>query len=134
MTKHFTFKDLPIEKGVARMVTAAGVKIMVRGHSTVEVTCTGEFNGNVLKRGKVIVSDGNWMEGTFKDGVLIKGRAKTLDKYGTVYIGEIVNGLPHGKGKCTYSNGTWFKGNFKYGNRMNGTHYSKDGKVIKGYK
>lgn len=133
-TKHFTFKDLPIEKGVARMVTAAGVKIMVRGHSTVEVTCTGEFNGNVLKRGKVIVSDGNWMEGTFKDGVLIKGRAKTLDKYGTVYIGEIVNGLPHGKGKCTYSNETWFKGNFKYGNRMNGTHYSKDGKVIKVYK
>ena len=79
------------------------------------------------------MSDGNWLEGTFEDGVLIQGKGQTVDKYMTVYVGEIKNGYPHGKGKCTYNNGTWFEGNFANGNRMDGTHYSADGKVIKVY-
>lgn len=130
----FRFDNLPVEKGVARLVRAAGVKIMVRGISSVEVVCEGVFDGKNLKEGKVTISDGNWMEGVFEDGVLVKGRAKTLDKYGTIYVGEMKNGFPHGKGKCTYKNGTWFEGNFANGNRMSGTHYSIDGRVIKVYK
>ena len=130
----FKFDNLPVEKGVARLVRAAGVKIMVRGISSVEVVCEGVFDGKNLKEGKVTISDGNWMDGVFEDGVLIKGRAQTLDKYGTVYVGDIKNGYPHGKGKCTYKNGTWFEGNFVNGNRMSGTHYSIDGRVIKVYK
>lgn len=129
----FRFENLPVKQGVARKVTVAGVIILVRGVSSLDVTCKGKFDGDILSEGKVTMSDGNWMEGTFEDGVLVKGRARTLDKYGTVYVGEIKNGFPHGKGKCTYKNGTWFEGNFANGNRMDGTHYSADGKVIKVY-
>ena len=129
----FRFENLPVKEGVARKVTVAGVKVLVRGVSSLDVTCKGKFDGDILSEGKVTMSDGNWMEGTFEDGVLVKGRARTLDKYGTVYVGEIKNGLPHGKGKCTYRNGTWFEGNFANGNRMDGTHYSADGRVIKVY-
>lgn len=131
--KTYSFSDLPVEKGVARVVTAAGVKIMIRGLSSVEVQCFGTFDGDILNEGKVWVSDGTWLEGSFEDGVLIKGKAKTIDKYGTVYVGDIKNGFPHGQGKCTYTDGTWFKGNFANGNRMDGVHYAADGKVIKVY-
>ena len=134
ISKTYSFSDLPVEKGVARVVRAAGVKIMVRGQSSVEVRCLGSFNGDVMYEGRVWVSDGTWLDGTFEDGVLISGKAKTIDKYGTVYVGDIRNGFPHGRGKCTYNNGTWFEGNFANGNRMDGTHYSADGKIIKVYK
>lgn len=87
-----------------------------------------------MTEGKVIVSDGTWLEGIFEDGVLIKGRGKTIDKYATVYEGDIVNGYPHGNGKCTYRDGTTFKGKFANGNRMGGTHYAADGTVIKVYR
>lgn len=129
----FKFENLKVEAGVARLVKAAGVKILVRGVSSVEVVCEGVFDGDILKNGKVTVSDGNWLEGRFEDGVLIEGKGQTVDKYGTVYVGDIRNGFPHGKGKCTYKNGTWFQGNFSGGKRMNGTHYSIDGRVIKVY-
>lgn len=132
--KVFRFDGLPVEKGVVRLVHAAGVKIMVRGMSEVEVECKGRFDGETMTEGEVTVSDGNWMEGTFENGILIRGRARTLDKYGTVYVGDIRNGFPHGRGKCTYKNGTWFEGNFANGNRMQGTHYTADGEVIKVYK
>lgn len=132
--KVFRFDGLPVEKGVVRLVHAAGVKIMVRGMSEVEVECKGRFDGETMTEGEVTVSDGNWMEGTFENGILIRGRARTLDKYGTVYVGDIRNGFPHGRGKCTYKNGTWFEGNFVNGNRMQGTHYTADGEVIKVYK
>lgn len=130
----FEFKDIPVQDGVARLVRAAGVKIMVRGLSEIEVTCKGTFDGDVLSQGKVTISDGNWMEGAFEDGVLIKGRGRTVDKYGTIYTGDIKDGFPHGNGKCEYSNGTWFEGKFVNGNRMQGTYYSADNKVIKIYK
>lgn len=130
----FRFDNLKVEKGVARLVRAAGVKILVRNRSSIQVVCNGRFEGEVLVRGRVDVSDGMWMEGDFEDGVLIKGRAKTEDKYGTIYVGEIKNGFCHGQGKCTYKNGTWFEGNFANGNRMDGTYYGTDGKVIKVYK
>ena len=108
---------------------------MVRGVSSVEVDCIGEFDNFArLLNGKVIISDGNWMEGTFEDGVLVEGRARQLDKYGTIYVGDIKNGYPHGKGECTYKDGTRFVGRFANGNRMEGTHYAADGKVIKVYK
>ena len=131
--KTFSFSDLPVEKGVARVVTAAGVKIMVRGLSSVEVSCLGLFNGDAMYDGKVWVSDGTWLEGAFEDGILISGKAKIIDKYGTVYVGDIKNGFPHGKGECLYKNGTMFKGNFANGNRMDGVHYASDGKIIKVY-
>lgn len=132
-TRTYAYDNLANKNGVVSLVKAAGVKIMVRGMSSVEVTCTGRFNGEIMTYGKVSVSDGTWLEGTFEDGVLIKGKGKTLDKYGTVYVGDIKNGFPHGQGKCTYTDGTWFKGNFASGNRMDGVHYAADGKVIKVY-
>ena len=119
---------------MASIVRAAGVKVVVREVSSVEVTCRGKFKDDIMTVGKVTVSDGTWLAGTFEDGVLIKGSGKTIDKYGTVYTGEIRNGFPHGKGECLYKDGTVFKGNFVNGNRMGGTHYTSEGKVIKVYK
>lgn len=133
-TRSYKFDNLPVEKGKVRLVKAAGVKIMVRNVSSLEVTCTGHFDEETFLDGKVTMSDGNWMEGTFEDGVLILGQGRNIDKYGTIYEGDIKNGYPHGNGKCTYADGTWFKGKFANGNRMGGTHYSADGKVIKVYK
>ena len=133
-TRTYLFDNLTNKKGVASVVTAAGVKVMVREVTSVEVTCCGKFKNDIMTTGKVIVSDGTWLEGLFEDGVLIKGRGKTVDKYGTIYTGEIRNGFPHGKGECQYKDGTVFKGNFVYGNRMDGTHYTSEGRVIKVYK
>jgi hypothetical protein len=132
-TRTFVFDNLTNKKGVVSLITAAGVKLMVREMASVEVTCCGKFKDDNMTNGKVMVSDGTWLEGFFEDGVLIKGRGKTIDKYGTVYTGEIKNGFPHGKGQCLYKDGTVFKGNFVYGNRMDGTHYTSDGDVIKVY-
>ena len=132
-TKTFVFDNLANKKGVASLVTAAGVKVMVREMASVEVTCYGKFKDDIMTAGKVTVSDGTWLEGFFEDGVLIKGRGKTVDKYGTIYTGEIKNGFPHGKGECQYKDGTVFKGNFVYGNRMDGTHCTSEGELIKVY-
>ena len=108
---------------------------MVRTDVTrLKVVCKGRFKGDNLIEGKVTMSDGNWLEGVFEDGVLIQGRGKTVDKYRVVYEGDIKNGYPHGSGKCYYSNGTWFEGKFAWGSRMDGTHYSATGEVIKVYK
>lgn len=131
--RSFRFDDLIDKKGIVNVVRAAGVKLMVRGSSTVEVTCQGKFEGEDLVAGKISVSDGTWLEGIFEDGVLVSGKGKTIDKYSTVYIGDIKNGVPHGKGVCHYNDGTTFKGNFANGNRRDGTHYSSKGKIIKVY-
>ena len=130
----FKYENLSVGKGKAALIKPAGVKIMVRTIPDLEVTCTGRFKDRTLVQGKVAMTDGNWLEGVFEDGVLITGRGRTVDKYGTIYEGEIKNGYPHGEGICTYADKTWFKGNFANGNRMGGTHYAADGKVIKVYK
>lgn len=83
--------------------------------------------------GMVSMSDGNWLEGVFQDGILIEGKGKIVDKSWVVYEGDIKNGYPHGSGVCFYSDGTWFEGQFAWGNRMGGTHYSATGDVIKVY-
>lgn len=130
----YEFNDLESGYGRAVLIKPAGVKVMIRsGVTSLKATCTGRFRGDVLIEGKVVMTDGTWLEGVYEDGVLIKGKGKTIDKYRTVYEGEIKNGFPHGEGKCTYADGTWFTGKFAYGNRMGGTHYAADGKVIKVY-
>lgn len=125
--------DIPVQQGKARVVRPFGIRILTRGVSSLTVKCVGEFAGDWFLKGKVTVSDGTWMDGEFEDGVLITGKAKTIDKYGTVYEGDIRNGYPHGEGRCTYKDGTWFKGKFADGNRMGGTHYTAEGAVIKVY-
>ena len=131
---NYEYRDIDGGFGKAVLIKPAGVKIMVRSsHSLLKVTCRGHFNGGTLTEGRVTMSDGNWLEGTFEDGVLIRGKGKIVDKYLVVYEGDIKNGYPHGEGKCTYTDKTWFKGKFANGNRMGGTHYDADGKVIKVY-
>ena len=131
----YEFNEISAGYGKATLIKPAGVKIMVRTNVTkLKVVCKGRFKGDDLIEGKVTMSDGNWLEGVFEDGILIQGRGKTVDKYRVVYEGEIKNGFPHGSGKCYYNDGTWFEGKFAWGNRMGGTHYSATGEVIKVYK
>lgn len=131
----YEFNEISAGYGKATLIKPAGVKIMVRTNVTkLKVVCKGRFKGDDLIEGKVTMSDGNWLEGVFEDGILIQGKGKTVDKYRVVYEGEIKNGFPHGSGKCYYNDGTWFEGKFAWGNRMGGTHYSATGEVIKVYK
>lgn len=131
----YEYNEISAGYGKATLIKPAGVKIMVRTNVTrLKVVCKGRFRGDNLIEGKVTMSDGNWLEGVFEDGILITGKGKTVDKYRVVYEGEIRNGYPHGKGKCYYNDGTWFEGSFAWGSRMGGTHYSATGEVIKVYK
>lgn len=131
--KTFRYGESTVGEGKTRLISPCGVKILVRHPDALDVTFKGYFDGDTFLRGKVTMSDGYWMDGEFEDGVLITGKAKTIDKYGTVYEGDIKNGYPHGEGRCTYNDGTWFKGKFANGNRMGGTHYTAEGAVIKVY-
>lgn len=131
--KTFRYGKSTVGEGKTRLISPCGVKILVRHPDALDVTFKGYFDGDTFLRGKVTMSDGYWMDGEFEDGVLITGKAKTIDKYGTVYEGDIKNGYPHGEGRCTYKDGTWFKGKFANGNRMGGTHYTAEGAVIKVY-
>ena len=38
-----------------------------------------------------------------------------IDQEGSVYVGELKNGLPHGLGKLYVANGSYFNGIFKEG-------------------
>lgn len=130
----YEFNNISAGYGRAVLIKPAGVKIMVRTAVTsLKVVCKGRFKNDTMIEGKVTMSDGNWLEGVFEDGVLMQGRGRTVDKYQVVYEGDIKNGYPHGNGKCHYADGTWFEGKFAWGNRMGGTHYSADGNVIKVY-
>lgn len=51
-----------------------------------------------------------------------------------VYLGEVKNGLPHGKGKLTWSNNKWYMGDFVQGKRSGAGKYyneyiSEDGRT-----
>ena len=130
----YEFNNLATGYGKAALIKPAGVKVMVRSNVTsLKAVCKGVFRGETLIEGKVTMSDGNWLEGVFENGVLMEGKGKTVDKYRVVYEGEIKNRFPHGTGKCYYNDGTWFEGKFAWGNRMAGTHYSATGEVIKVY-
>lgn len=133
-TRNYYYAATSLSSGQARKISPAGVIFLIRVPSELDVVCKGVFDGEVLSEGRASVSDGSWLEGSFEDGVLIRGRGRTTDKYGTIYEGDIKLGFPHGNGKCTYSDGTYFKGKFANGNRMGGTHYTADGKVLKVYK
>ena len=134
MTVKETFSGIPVEKGVARIMRTCGVKIVTRGVPELVVECRGKFEDGLLVNGKVTVSDGTWREGHFVKGEHISGRARTVDKYGTVYIGDIRDGRYHGKGKCIYADKTWFEGNFEDGVRKDGVYYNADGVKIKDVK
>ena len=130
----YEFNNISAGYGKSTLIKPAGVKIMVRTNVTsLKVVCKGRFKGDQMVEGKVTMSDGNWLQGVFEDGILMEGKGKTVDKYRVVYEGEIKNGFPHGTGKCYYNDGTWFEGKFAWGNRMAGTHYSATGEVIKVY-
>lgn len=108
----YEFNNLSTGYGKSVLIKPAGVKIMVRTNVTsLKVICKGRFKGDQLIDGKVTMSDGNWLQGVFEDGVLMEGKGKTVDKYRVTYEGEIKNGFPHGSGKCYYNDGTWFEGN-----------------------
>lgn len=68
-----TFTDIPVEVGKARVLRSCGVRVVTRGTSSLTVTCEGVFEGDLLKSGRVDVSDGTWMEGSFADGFQIDG-------------------------------------------------------------
>lgn len=126
-----TFTGIPVETGKARVLYSSGVRIVTRGTDSLSVVCEGAFEDNDLKAGRVSVSDGTWMEGEFSGGVQINGTARAVDKYSTIYEGEIMDGKYHGHGKCTYKDGTYFVGRFEKGSRRGGKHYSATGKLLK---
>lgn len=126
-----TFTGIPVEAGKARVLRSCGVRIVTRGTDSLSVTCEGTFGDDSLLEGRVSVSDGTWMEGEFSGGVQLNGTTRAVDKYSTIYEGEVKDGNYHGQGKCIYKDGTYFVGRFEKGSRRGGKHYSASGKLLK---
>lgn len=126
-----TFTGIPVEAGKARVLHSCGVRVVTRGTDSLSVICEGTFGDDSLLEGRVSVSDGTWMEGEFSGGVQLNGTTRAVDKYSTIYEGEVKDGKYHGQGKCIYKDGTYFVGRFEKGNRRGGKHYSASGKLLK---
>ena len=75
----------------------------------------GKFNGE----GQILYADNSLVKGAFKKGVI---SGKGVFKYKThdqdlreEYVGQFLNGIPHGVGTLTFVNGTLYNGEFKGG-------------------
>ncbi len=91
---------------------------------------------------------GQWREGEFIGSGLIEtdrigciegdcenGKGTYVYREGSAkYIGEFVNGQPHGFGTCIYANGDYYRGEWAEGAYAGkGTLYLKDGTEVTGY-
>merc|ERR1712151_394289 len=77
-------------------------------------------NANGLTAIEVAVKKYQWdmFEWLLDNGFKCEGVEKIVGKkydYGYVYVGEVMNGCPHGHGRCTYSYGAVYEGEWKDG-------------------
>ena len=115
----------------------------------------GEFNNDKFINGKITLSNGDWLEGKFKNGILVEGSCKinyAADnrsaikvsalkniKTGEFYEGEIKYGMKNGKGvlqtSYTLRNNKEYmrteEGIFEDGVLVEGTVKNEKGKIIK---
>lgn len=115
---------------------------------------TGEFKDNyphgygtrTYANGKK--ETGQWREGEFIGSGMIEadrlgciegdcenGKGTYIYREGSAkYVGEFVNGQPHGFGTCLYANGDYYRGEWAEGAYSGkGTLYLKDGTEVTGY-
>lgn len=59
----------------------------------------GKFTGTMDKndvpiQGKAVLTDGQWFDGTFKDGAFVSGTCKKILDNGDIFEGELMDGVP----------------------------------------
>lgn len=103
------------------------------------ITLNGTFKEDIFVEGKITLSCGDWFEGEFKNGLLVKGTCNSSNDnsnlvkigVGNRYDGEIENGIPNGNGKLTTANGDVHKGRFLNGELIEGAVTNQNGEIIK---
>ena len=87
-------------------------------------------NGKLNGEAEIILSNGDYYKGIFKNGEFKEGTARITYSNRSVYEGDMKNGKYEGQGKLTYSNGNSDEGTFMYGTCIDGAHKDKRGKVL----
>ena len=83
---------------------------------TKEYTYVGEFaNDRFHYAGRLNYKNGDWADGTFNLGKLISGKCKRTESDGSVYEGEIGQGVYNGMGKLVHKDGSVLSGRFAGG-------------------
>lgn len=84
----------------------------------------GSFTGKVLRgkydEGKLIMSNGGWLEGKWIEGIFYDGKCSNYVQNKENFTGTILDGK-YDEGKLTQSNGGWLEGKWIEGNFYNGT-------------
>ena len=77
----------------------------------------GKFNGTIDKNGKplsgkVELTDGQWFDGTFKDGAFSSGTCRKILDDGDIFEGELVNEVPKvdATHQMTFTTGEYYEG------------------------
>jgi hypothetical protein len=77
----------------------AGNKQVTDYELTRDGKVVGKFNGTIDKNGKPLsgkaeLTDGQWFDGTFKDGAFLSGTCRKILDDGDIFEGELVNEVP----------------------------------------
>lgn len=92
-----------------------GVLLPSFSAKAIEIVMDGNFDNGTFKDGKISYSNGSWFEGEFDDTGLVNGNLSWLYPDGSYYEGGYLNGKYHGEGFMRNADGTEYKGLFEYG-------------------
>ncbi len=114
--------------------------IFKSNNDSTSIILNGTFDNNILTKGRIEMSNGDYLEGVYKDGVLAEGKCKitnnstrviSVNFYFSQYEGEIKDGLFNGKGKLIHNSGYIEEGTFKDNKLIKGTKKNNKGRIIK---
>ena len=95
----------------------AGNKQVTDYEITRDGKVVGKFNGTIDKNGKplsgkVELTDGQWFDGTFKDGAFLSGTCRKILDDGDIFEGELVNEVPKvdATHHMTFTTGEYYEG------------------------
>ena len=89
-----------------------------------------------IKGEEIVKGEKTWPDGTIYKGELLDnlrhGKGVVIWPDGSKFEGEFLDGMYHGKGVMTWASGSKFEGEFCKDKRKKGTYTFADGKVYKG--
>ena len=95
----------------------AGNKQVTDYELTRDGKVVGKFNGTIDKNGKPLsgkaeLTDGQWFDGTFKDGAFSSGTCRKILDDGDIFEGELVNEVPKADAThhMTFTTGEYYEG------------------------
>ena len=127
----FVLKEVTSEFSVGDIVTFGDSK---KEHEIVKVKAlnkseSGNSQSIILMDGVGFVVKKGWKVSVVKE-TDVEEPVRIDYSNGSVYVGEIVSGKPHGQGTLTLSSGNKYEGEFKDGIPWNGTLFVKNGNIF----